>query len=161
MSFWKIIKGLNYRQLVSLTGWFLKHPLYMISTIEATLATFRISQQEFPNIHGKHNKANAFRHSLWNILIAKKCARFSSDLETVIDWTKSITDWHEEFSPNEPLAKAMDLHNNVFGRNFYQQNRNLNNAHIVSKLKEELHGSILINSIEEITDVTKMVYLED
>lgn len=161
MSFWRIVKGLNYRQIVSLTGWFLRHPIWMISTISATIATFRISQKEFPYIHGKHNKANAFRHALWNILIAKKCNRFSKNIDHVIAWTKRITDWHEEFSPNEELPKAMDLHNNLFGRSFFIKNQNIERFDLILLLKEELNKAVLIQNVEDILDLTKMVYIEN
>ena len=92
MSFWKIIKSLNFKQLWVLFLWFLQHPLFMFATAKATYFTIRIAQKEFPDIHDQHNKANAFRHALWNLLIAKESAKFSSDLEEVLSWTKKITD---------------------------------------------------------------------
>jgi len=162
MSFWKIIKGLNFKQLSSLFVQFLKHPLYMISTVQATLQTFRISQKEFPNIHGKHNKANAFRHSLWNILIAKKCARFSKNQEVVLQWTKEITDWHEEFAPNKEIEKAMDLHNNLIGRNLYPRIFEKESSEITSFMIQQLEQAILIKDVSEIeNNLQQLVYLED
>lgn len=41
------------------------------------------------------------------------------DLDSIISWTKEITDWHEDFSPNKELARAMDLHNNFIGRELF------------------------------------------
>ena len=161
MSFWKIIKGLNYRQLTSLFVWFLKHPLYMIATINATLQTFRISEREFPKIHGKHNKANAFRHALWNILIAKKCAKFSKNNSSVINWTKQITDWHEEFSPNEKLAEAMDLYNNRVGRTLYESNRDLEINQIVDLVKRYMENAVKISKISDVENFNQLVYIED
>ena len=161
MSFSKIIKGLNYKQIFSLLGTFFKHPFFMIAAMNATLKTFSISQKEFPNIHGKHNKANAFRHALWNVLIAKKCTRFSNNQESVLNWTKEITDWHEEFSPNEEIAKKMDLHNNQFGRDFFKKNNSLTTNQIVSELKNHLEMSVFVNSLDKILDTSKMVYLEN
>ena len=160
MSFWNIIKGLNFKQLISISVKFFKHPLFMFSTIEATLQTFKFSQKEFPGIHGKHNKANAFRHALWNVLIAKKCTRFSKNQRSILHWTKEITDWHEEFSPNEKIAKAMDLHNNQFGRDFYSSNSTLSVSELINQLKKKLEKSILVNSLSEVLDTSKMVYLE-
>lgn len=162
MSFWNIIKGLNYRQIISLIGWFFQHPLYMISTVSATLQTFRISQKEFPNIHGKLNKANAFRHALWNILIAKKCAKFSNNTKSIIGWAKKITDWHEEFSPNEELAEAMDFHNNKIGRDMYEDLGEESIHKIVSILKESLEKAMKVNLASDIKKYpTQMVYIED
>ena len=161
MSSWNIIKGLNHRQLSSLFTWFLRHPLFMISTVQATLNTFQISQKEFPNIHGKHNKANAFRHALWNILIAKACSRFSNNTELVLEWTKKITDWHEEFSPNEKLAAAMDFHNNKIGRDKYSELGSKSVDKIIAIIKLELEQAVMVSSISAIKSCSKqMIYLE-
>jgi hypothetical protein len=162
MSFWKLIKALNFKQISSLLGKSLKHPLFMMATVSATLKTYRISQREFPNIHGKHNKANAFRHALWNALIAKKCARFSKNREVILSWTQNITDWHEEFAPNEPLAKEMDLHNNRLGREAYQQLSEKKVEEIVDFTKAQLNQAVLVKDIKEIPQYsTQLVYLED
>ena len=134
----------------------------MLSTVQATLHTFRISQKEFPDIHGKHNKANAFRHSLWNILIAKKCARFSKNQDAILRWTKEITDWHEEFAPNQEIEKAMDLHNNLIGRNLYSKLSDKNPSEIVPFVIQELEHAILIKDVSEIkNNLQQLVYLED
>ena len=161
MSFVKVIRGLNYKQLISLSGKFIKHPLFMISTITATAQTFTISQREFPDIHGKHNKANAFRHALWNILIAKKCTRFSKNIEVVLHWTQQITDWHEEFSPNEELAKEMDLHNNAMGRDLFLDVTKMTTLEITNTLKSRLNAAIKVDSVFAISDSNELVYLED
>lgn len=162
MSSWSIIKGLKFRQVTVLTGLFFRHPLFMFSTVRATFLTMRIAEEEFPNIHGKHNKANAFRHALWNILIADKCHKVSSSLELILSWTKKITDWHEEFSPNEELAKAMDLHNNRIGREMYNEVSEKGTEEIVKLMKEKLGGAIQIASILECEKhQNQLVYLED
>jgi len=162
LSFWKIIKGLNWKQLSSLFVWFLKHPLYMIATVQATLQTFQISQKEFPNIHGKHNKANAFRHAFWNVLIAKKCARFSKNTKSILNWTQKITDWHEEFSPNEKLPEAMDLHNNKIGRDKYVEFGDLAVKEITKLMILELDHAVKISDVNEIQHHShQLVYLED
>lgn len=130
----------------------------MFATIIATYETFRISQHHFPNIHGKHNKANAFRHALWNILIAKKASFFSAD-ERVLKWTKEITDWHEEFSPNSDMAKLMDLHNNAIGRNFYLEIGKKSISEITQAMLKKTESAYIINSQSEIIDMENMVYL--
>lgn len=132
----------------------------MISTVEATSLTFKISQSQFPNIHGRLNKANAFRHALWNVLIAKKCSRFSKSLTSILSWTKRITDWHEEFSPNEELPREMDLHNNRFGRDFYTKNKHLGFDEMIKELLLELEKAVLVKDVKELTNHTIMVYIE-
>ena len=115
MLVWDVFKGIRFRQLKKLMLFLFKHPFFFISTIKATFDVLRISQREFPNTHGFNNKANAFRHALWNIFIAKQCSLFSKKSYEVILWTKEFTDWHEDFSPNEALPRIMDLHNNCIG----------------------------------------------
>lgn len=146
---------------MSLGRWFLKHPPFMFGTIIATAETFRISQLHFPYIHGYHNKANAFRHALWNILIAKNCMWFTSNLDASLRWTKRITDWHEDFSPNEGLARAMDLHNNGIGRDFYKENKSIKSKELISLLLKELDHSVKISQISDTEGVQHMVYFED
>ena len=134
----------------------------MISTVQATLQTFQISQKEFPGIHGKHNKANAFRHALWNVLIAKKCARFSSSTNSILRWTEFITDWHEEFAPNEILPKTMDLHNNRIGREIYQQLPDSKLSEIIAFTKDQLENAVKIEQLTEIKNYSQqLVYLEN
>ena len=134
----------------------------MLSTVQATLQTFRVSQKEFPNIHGGHNKANAFRHAFWNTLIAKKCARFSKDRESVLSWTKRITDWHEEFSPNEKLAEAMDYHNNKIGRDTYEEVGDKAVKEIVEIIKLSLDQAKKVETVSEMEKYPEqLVYLED
>jgi 3-polyprenyl-4-hydroxybenzoate decarboxylase len=162
MSFWSIIKTLDFKQIWILFLWFLQHPLFMIATVKATFSTVRIAQKEFPDIHNEHNKANAFRHALWNVLIAKESAEFSKDLEEILNWTKTITDWHEEFSPNKEMSKLMDLHNNKFGRNKFSEVKNQSRNHIIKILKNELQNAIQIIQKSDFKNFeNQLVYLED
>ena len=124
--------------------------------------TMKIAQSEFPNIHGKHNKANAFRHALWNILIAKKCAKFSKNNELILSWTKRVTDWHEEFSPNEEIAKMMDLHNNTIGRQLFEEFYKKDVNTIVKLMNDQLQAAVKITSVLGTEkNQNLLVYLED
>ncbi len=161
MSFWNIIKSLDFKQLWVLFLWFLQHPLFMFATAKATYFTIRIAQKEFPDIHDQHNKANAFRHALWNLLIAKESAKFSSDLDAVLSWTKRITDWHEEFSPNKQMPKLMDLHNNKFGRDKFPKWKEESKARIVFLLKNEFSSAVQVKHTSEFKNLeNQLVYLE-
>lgn len=162
MSFWNIIKSLDFKQIWILFLWFLKHPLFMFSTVKATYFTMRIAQREFPDIHNEHNKANAFRHALWNLLIAKESRKFSKDDNEILNWTKTITDWHEEFSPNKEMPKLMDLHNNKIGRNKFPKWKEESSESIVLFLKTELQKAVQIKQKSEFKNFeNKLVYLED
>lgn len=161
MSKWVIIKNLNLKQTGALFVWFLKHPIFMLATFKATVVTLQIAQKEFPNIHNLHNKANAFRHAIWNILIAKECNKFSKDLDKVLAWTKLITDWHEEFSPNQEMAKLMDLHNNSIGRNIYSFLKKKSKNEIIEKLLLKLDDAVKINKTSQMEKINNLVFLED
>ncbi len=150
MSFWKLIKGIRFEQVVSLLGFSLKHPILLFATVKGTALTMKIVQDKFPDIHGKDNKANAFRHALWNYLIAVKCFKSESDVDAVISWTKEITDWHEDFSPNIALARAMDLHNNYIGRELFLLDENKTEKEIVAALEFKLTGAVQVDSLKDI-----------
>ena len=150
MSFWKLIKGIRFKQLISLFRFSLKHPLLMFATIKATSHTMKIVQEKFPNIHGKDNKANAFRHAFWNYLIAVKCWKSERNITKVISWTKEITDWHEDFSPNKPLARAMDLQNNCIGRELFQNHRSKTEKEVIKVLELKLIDAIQVDLCKEI-----------
>ena len=57
---------------------------------------------------GHNNEADAYRHALWNFLMARKFGK-----EQAEKWANA----HEEFSDNPDKEKEMDLHNNQIGRN--------------------------------------------
>ena len=161
MLLWKIIKGVRFRQLKSVLVFLLKNPIFMISTIKATFDVIRVSQIEFPNTHGFHNKANAFRHALWNIFIAKQCALFSRKSHEVISWTKEFTDWHEDFLPNEELPRIMDLHNNFIGRELFLKTPKSSDKQWVIILKKQLQDALQIVSVDDILNYPRqLVYLE-
>ena len=162
MLLWNIIKRVRFRQLKSVLVFLFKHPIFMVSTIIATFDVVRVSQKEFPNTHGFHNKANAFRHALWNIFIAKQCYLFSRKSHEVILWTKEFTDWHEDFSPNEALPRIMDLHNNCIGRELFLKTPKSTQNQWVILLKEQLEYAVQIVSVEDVENYPRqLVYLEN
>ncbi|WP_299671737.1 hypothetical protein [uncultured Polaribacter sp.] len=162
MNFWNILKGLKYDQIASLSVWFVKHPIFMFATIRATFLTMKIAQKEFPYIHGEHNKANAFRHALWNLLIANQSIKFSTKIDAVLNWTKKITDWHEEFSPNERMAELMDLHNNAFGRKKFREWGAKSRNEFVILLKSELSNAVLVRKESDLKNLeNNLIYLEN
>lgn len=162
MQVWDVIKGVRFRQLKCLLLFLFKHPFFLISTVKATFDVLRISQKEFPNTHGFNNKANAFRHALWNIFIAKQCTLFSRKNHKIISWTKGFTDWHEDFSPNEELARVMDLHNNCIGRELFLKTPKSTQNQWVILLKKELEYAVQIVSVEDVVNYPRqLVYLEN
>jgi hypothetical protein len=163
MSIWKRIKQLNLKQFFILLKVFVKRPLYIIPTHKATLETLQICNKLFGTKHQYHNKENAFRHALWNIIIAKNCYTSKRGVTNVVKWAEQITTLHEKIAPNKPLETAMDLHNNKIGlvlfeqENLYQKNL----SEIKKMLLQKMESSIKVNSREEMKQhLDKMVYLE-
>ncbi|MGO3182481.1 MAG: DUF6973 domain-containing protein [Aequorivita sp.] len=159
---WRIFKNLDYTQLFGLLGLFLRNPIYMVPTIFATKDCMAIAQEEYGNKHHLSNPANAFRHALWVILIIRKCLKWRDNEEKAISWAKKFTDWHEKFSPNEPLEEAMDLHNNQVGILFYEEIKDKTELEIISFLKTKALEAEKIKTVDEVKDFKKiLVYLDD
>lgn len=166
MKFWELIKLLNFNQIKSLFFIFIKHPLYIYPTFKATSKSMYIAQKEFPNIHGESNKANAFRHALWNILLVGAYVSHNKNLKESLKFAKAITLWHENFSPNKPIEKLMDLHNNAVGRmiasEFISTEKLLETTKIISLLHYKLTLSKQISRVDEAQLYTKeLIFLED
>ena len=159
--FWRIIKELDFKQLFGLFWLFLQNPLYAFPTIFATKRCMDIAQSEFGSRHHLSNPANAFRHALWVILIAKKCLKWRTNEEKAKAWAKTFTDWHEDFSPNAALERAMDFHNNDMGIVFFDELKNKNEAEIVSFLKQKASEAMKIEAVEEVGNFkNKLVYIQ-
>ena len=161
MNYWAIIKRIKPKHLWSLTRLSLGHPLFALATLKATKNCMGICNKLYGKKHTKDNVTNAFRHSLWNILIAKECAAYSSNTVKVLEWTKNITDWHEKIFPNKPLAKAMDLHNNHIGRLLYSEYTTLKQEDIISKLQKETAKAQKVTQVAQIAEhPNHLVYIE-
>ena len=166
MSIWSIIRSLKYRQLKSAFFLFLKRPLFIYPTLKATAEAYRASQREFPKTHQLNGKGNAFRHALWNMILCKECSKWTTNKEKAVTWAKTITNWHEELSPNKPLDKAMDLHNNKVGRELFKELNvkyaKLNVSMLIDSLKEKLKTSVKIETILEMNNHKEaLVYIRE
>ena len=162
MNLAKIIATLNFKKLFSLFGLCITRPLYIIPSYTATKQCVTICDTHFGKTHHKNGKANAFRHALWNALIMHNNMRWGRSVVKAAAWAKKITDWHEEFSPNAPLERAMDLHNNHIGRTFVQKYADASQAQITQGLMELLPLSRKLNTEEELAQFKdQLVYIED
>ncbi len=128
----------------------LKHPLYIWPTYTATRQCIAICNQKFGDLHHKNGPENAFRHALWNSLIVLKSLRAGRKLDKAVLWAKKVTDWHEEFSPNEPLAKAMDLHNNQMGRDLIKRRPDLEAENLIETLLLLMQQSEYIDHLDKL-----------
>jgi len=121
----------------------------------------KICDALYGKLHHKNNKANAFRHTLWNILICKEGLKVSEDEEKAITWAKKITDLHEKLMPNKPLEKLMDLKNNEAGRGFFKEIKEFSEEKIISFLKEKAAEAQKIDEDSEVVTLkNKLVYID-
>jgi len=162
MTIWTIILRFQFKQFWELFVLSIKYPLYVYPTLKATAKSFQIAKNEFPKAHGKKGKANAFRHAFWNAYICYACTKWSKNRQGIITWADLITAKHEELSPNEPLDKIMDLHNNKVGRTvFYAQSfENVNE--IRESVKKELESAKKVSNASEIKEGDDMlIYIQE
>lgn len=117
----RLLRIVEWRQLKGVAGFFFRHPILFLSALPATWQCVSICDHKFGKTHHKDNKANAFRHALWNMLLVRNALLCGSTPVAAEAWAKQLTDWHEDFSPNRDLARAMDLHNNQLGRLLYHK----------------------------------------
>lgn len=102
--------------------------------------------KRFGKAHHKNNKANAYRHALWNMLIAHQCIKAGKNLSLSLSWAEEMTNWHEQAFVNNPLETHMDLHNNEMGRKWYREIHSddplkLNEDTMDQYLMEKLEGA--------------------
>ncbi len=160
-----LLKSIKFKQLKSLIGLFIKRPLMIYPSIKATVNCIRISNSLYPGLHHINNKTNAFRHALWNMLLVKDALVWNRSIIRALAWAKRFTEWHEDFSPNPPLERAMDLHNNEFGRRLMErifQKQAPTMSTILKVLQEELVKSKKVTKPDQILLYkNNLVYIHD
>lgn len=164
MAIWNRIKRLSIRQFFILLRVFISKPHYIFPTHKATLETLHICDRKFGKAHHKHGRENAFRHALWNIIIAKNCYKPGKNVQSVVNWAEKVTTLHEKLAPNEPLETAMDLHNNHIGLELFVNEQLYDES--LEKAKEVLlkavKNSLKITAISDIENAkNQMVHIED
>lgn len=147
---WKTLKKISLNLCSKMLILLISRPHLIPFIAIATLETMRISDQKLEN-HTRHNKANGHKHALWNALISFHIQKFFLTPEAAVQWTKKITDMHEECFKNQPDAKQMDLDNNEIGRNVY-----VKTYHEFNKRPKK---KILLNRITDQQD--NFIFLED
>lgn len=162
MNFLGLIRGLSFRELFRLTGIMIRNPLYVFPTLIATKQTLQICDSLYGRSHHAHGRANAFRHALWNILIAQRIYRIRKSVKKSIAWAEKITDLHEELSSNNPLEKAMDLHNNRVGRSYFEKLKTSSEEQVITFLKNKVLRAIKVANLDDIKrSVNELVYISE
>ncbi|MGB3773867.1 MAG: hypothetical protein WA951_01300 [Leeuwenhoekiella sp.] len=156
----KVLRSADFKQLPGLFWLALSHPLFIVPTLKASRKTMLIAQREYGDAHKGNTKANAFRHALWNVLIAKDCLQWRDNFEDVLIWTEKITAKHEKLAPNKLLPRAMDLHNNKIGLDHCKELVNKEETEIVEFLKKMAKKAQKIEQVAEIKNAAQnLVYI--
>ena len=153
MNLWKVVKRTSFKHLFSVVLLSIKNPLFVWPTIRATRKTVALSYKLYNDAHHVNGPENAFRHALWNYLIARQCSKWTKNREALLTWTMHITDWHEQAFQNADLAKKMDLHNNAIGRKLYEEHPNMNIEELMKTLQKMTLASVLVTSTNELERV--------
>ncbi len=146
----KILRKIRPAQLWRLLGFCLGNPLYAIPTMRATTRCMKVSEKKYGKAHHGDGPPNAFRHALWNVLIARYCARWRRGTARALLWTERITTWHESFSRNDPFSTAMDLHNNKVGRSYYSETTGLSEVEMIEWVAGKAAIARAVTSVSEI-----------
>ncbi|RDY59940.1 DUF6973 domain-containing protein [Flagellimonas nanhaiensis] len=146
MNPFKVLKRVSFKNILKVTIIGMGHPRFLLPTLRATRECLKISNDLYGRSHFKNGPANAFRHVLWNYLIAKRCFAFKKNEKKVLSWTKKITDWHENAFPNNELARKMDLHNNKVGRLFFMTNFQITEDEAIALFQNMTANSLKIDS---------------
>lgn len=113
-----------------------KSPLFIALTFLAIKNCLKIATEHYGRLHYNDEPANAFRHALWNYLIAKRCSDLGKNGPQAISWSKKITDWHEEVFQNDPLARTTDFYNSAVGKNLFSMHGENGEEQIMALLRE-------------------------
>lgn len=157
-------RTLTFQKVYRLLSATFPHPLFTILSFYATLKSFVLAKQYFPETNSTSGVGNAFRHALWTSLILMYCSKISSP-EKSVKWCKKITDLHEELFPNEPLEKQMDLHNNQVGINLFLEllptvhRQFFETSFFVEALFKKVKTAEIISE-NEIANEKELVYLQ-
>ena len=162
MNIWRRITKLNIAQMWELSLLFVSRPLYIIPTIRATRKTLTICDRLYNNTHHKSNKANAFRHALWNVLICRNVIKYAKNKQKSVFWTQKVGDLYEKVTQNEILDQEMDLHNNTVGRIFFLNHFDQKEVKIIDLLQKMSQKAQKTDKIEEMRQHRNdLVYLTE
>ena len=155
MDLWHFIKRANAAQIWQLIGLSLGNIRLLWPTYRATKKAVHYSNIYFGTTHHKNTPANAFRHAIWNYLIASESAHWSKNNTKIVAWTTKITNLHELILPKNELADTMDLHNNAVGLHIYTTHKALLLEEVIILLLAMVKRSVKITSKEEILSIPK------
>ena len=106
----------------------LRHPISALSLLTTRQVAFDLESQEYGSSGNGDNQADAFRHSSWNILLARYGFQFKGEK---LSWAEDFTTAHEQGIKYSEKTSEMDLHNNKTGRMVYDMETNMQYTQIL------------------------------
>ncbi|PHS02552.1 MAG: hypothetical protein COA80_00750 [Leeuwenhoekiella sp.] len=162
MRIWATLKTLSITQLFKLARLFATRPFYIPLSIKASKEAMQVATATYGKTHHKSNKANAFRHALWAMLLGQAVYRKTSDVKKAQDWALKFTNLHEELFVNRTLDREMDLHNNHFGIEALPHYVQATEAEVIGFLETEAENALRISAPEEAHQNRKrLVYISE
>ncbi|PIF02463.1 MAG: hypothetical protein CR965_00825 [Paludibacter sp.] len=110
--------------------WYLiKHPRNIKPIKKAKEKAEELTNENYKGMSKSRTIADAFRHTVWNILICKYVGKYKSKIKDCVKVAKDFTTKHETDASKPQnlsdkdwkLDKEMDLHNNEQGRKYFRE----------------------------------------
>ncbi|MBF2799103.1 hypothetical protein INT81_09880 [Riemerella anatipestifer] len=153
LLFLSAFRQLSFLKILQVLGLFIRQPLFFFGCLcESKGISYR--SEKYPLTAGTNGKGNAFRHAFWNCLVLMYCCKVSSP-QKALAFCETFTNLHEELFPNQPLEKAMDLHNNKVGRDYFMSllkgihRQFFETSFFVEELKVKANNARLITRLED------------
>jgi hypothetical protein len=162
MNFLKVLTRIQPEGFWHLLKLAMPNLLFLGPTYRATKNCMAISTQHFGRKHYQNGQANAFRHALWNVLIAKYSAKSKNQVHRALKWAKKITDWHEETFFSKELPMKMDYHNNEVGRKLFKENVRWTEEKFIVKLRSMTENAVKIQQDSKLNQFkNQLVFITD
>lgn len=163
MKLWAFIRSLKLQQLWKLLVLSFGNLSKIWPTWRATRKSIAYASIYYGRQHHKNTPANAFRHALWNYLIAHRCLKNPVQIDEILLWTTNITDLHEDLFPNSELARAMDFHNNATGRLIFREHTSKSESEVLEVFRKMTRDSLKVHSVEQLKQVAqnRLIYIEE
>ncbi len=117
------------------------------------------STSHFPNLESGDTKRDAYRHMMWNAMLANYYFALSSKSKR-LNFAKAYTDAWENAgcgSANSEAQKSMDLHNNELGRYIWNINTHYVNIFGITVGLDRPTHSVLKTQIGALADWSKYI----
>ncbi|RXG24413.1 DUF6973 domain-containing protein [Leeuwenhoekiella aequorea] len=162
MKIWARLKTFNLLQLFKLAQLFITKPHYIKLTLQASKKAVVLANKHYGNTHQYNNRANAFRHALWVVLLGQFVYQKNEDITIAKNWALKVTTAHEDIAVNKPLERTMDLHNNKVGILLLAELINKKEDEIVLLLKKKAQEAQQICEPEEVVNLdNQLVYISE